>query len=186
MEDLEDWPPQDDSEMPQTSYDSITKFREGVYARQFYTLYARPISHHTQGDLDGYLYALDIAGQQGPWGLKDHEDRPVIIGMHDEFAVDIIDDAARTQYMVTAGKSPIAGVQAWVGYGTHHRSNQAPDYFDGAVFFRIENTLYGGLDDANPKRLKAAASGQIFVEINDGNPQNNKGQFTFWLIKPKG
>jgi len=175
----------DHGDMPQVSFDAITEFREGVYAYQFHTLSATPVSRYTQGVLDGYLYTLDIVGQQGPWGLKDDEDRPIVIAAHDEFAIAMVDDDVRTQYMVTAGKKPIAGAQAWVGYGTHHRSNQVPDYFDGAVFFRIENTLYGGLDDANPKRLKAAASGQLFVEINDGNPQNNKGQLTFWLLKPK-
>jgi hypothetical protein len=38
----------------------------------------------------------------------------------------------------------------------------------------------------DPKRLKAAASGQVFVEINHGNPHNNKGKLTFWLIKSTG
>lgn len=176
----------DHHDVPQASYDAIVEFNEGVYAHQFHTFYAKPILIDTRGDLEHYLYTLDICGKQGPWGLKDGEDRPVIITMHEEFAIEMIDDANRTHYMVTAGKNPIEGAQAWIGYGTHHRSNQVPDYFDGAVFFRIENTLYGGHDEANPKRLKAAASGQLFVEINDGNPHNNQGQFTFWLIKAKG
>jgi hypothetical protein len=182
---LEEPKPYDHQDVPKTSYDAISEFSEGVYAYQFHTLYAKPISMHTRGGLESYLYALDIGGTQGPWGLKDSEDRPVIMAMHEAFAIDMIDDAKQTHYMVTAGKNPIEGVQAWVGYGTHHRSNQVPDYFDGAVFFRIENTLYGGHDEANPKRLKAAASGQLFVEINDGNPNNNQGQLTFWLIKEK-
>jgi hypothetical protein len=176
----------DHREVPNAFYDSITEFSEGVYAYQFYTLSAKPTLTNTRAGLDGYLYALDIGGKQGPWGLKDSEDRPVIMTVQEEFAIEMIDDAERTGYMVTAGKKPIEGAQAWIGYGTHHRSNQVPDYFDGAVFFRIENTLYGGHDEANPKRLKAAASGQLFVEINDGNPHNNKGQLTFWLIKTKG
>ena len=139
-------------DIPKTSYDAISAFSEGVYAYQFHTLYAKPTWMDTRAGLDGYLYALDISGKQGPWGLKDSEDRPVIMTVHEEFAIDMIDDAERTSYMVTAGKKPIEGTQAWIGYGTHHRSNQVPDYFDGAVFFALKTPCTAAI----MKRIQSA------------------------------